>query len=170
MNNLMTRKYGLLGLTMAAVLVTAGCGQDSSPDGALAGDVSLDSLERQVTYIVGYNMAQQARQNGLEFEKDVMAAAIQDVQDGNEPRIPQAEQQNIMMAFQEQQQGQRDQEIQAAASTNLEESLAFLAENAEREGVQTTESGLQYKILEEGEDGAPSPSEDDIVKVITMAP
>jgi len=48
---------------------------------------------------------------------------------------------------------------------NLEAAQAFLAENATKDGVTTTQSGLQYEVLTEGPDGGASPDEDDIVKV-----
>ena len=48
---------------------------------------------------------------------------------------------------------------------NLEAANSFLSENAEKEGMQTTPSGLQYIILEEGEEGGLSPDEDDVVEV-----
>lgn len=48
---------------------------------------------------------------------------------------------------------------------NLKAAQAFLADNAQKEGVVTTDSGLQYKVLTEGEEGAASPDEDDVVKV-----
>ena len=36
------------------------------------------------------------------------------------------------------------------AETNLKKSQAFLEENKKKDGVKTTASGLQYKILTEG--------------------
>jgi len=44
---------------------------------------------------------------------------------------------------------------QQDAQTNQEEGEAFLAENRNKEGVQETESGLQYKVLEEGSGDSP---------------
>ena len=48
---------------------------------------------------------------------------------------------------------------------NLEAADAFLAENAKKEGVQTTESGLQYQVISEGADGGKSPEAADTVEV-----
>ena len=48
---------------------------------------------------------------------------------------------------------------------NLKLAQAFLSENAGKEGVQTTASGLQYQVITEGAEGGASPDEDDIVKV-----
>lgn len=41
------------------------------------------------------------------------------------------------------------------AATNKEAGEKFLAENASKEGVQVTESGLQYKVIEKGNDVLP---------------
>ncbi|NHK28881.1 hypothetical protein FF098_013245 [Parvularcula flava] len=57
--------------------------------------------------------------------------------------------------------GQTDAEREAAAAAGLEEANAFLAENAERDGVTVTQSGVQVRTLVEGE-GA-SPTEEDYV-------
>lgn len=169
MSKLMLRKSSMLSAVIAAVLLTAGCSGDGESEAKQAsqtsGDIELDTTQKQVTYIVGYNMAEQAKANGVEFVKDVMAVAIEDVQTGKEPRIEQAEQQSIMMAFQEEQQQQREAEMQEAGKENLAESEAFLEENKEKEGVEVTESGLQYKVLESGEEGAESPGPEDTVKV-----
>lgn len=155
-------KTSILGAAAVAVLLTAGCNGETEKAPA---EVNLDTVEKQVTYIVGYNMAKQAQNNGLEFNKDVMAAAIEDVLAEKEPRIAQAEQQKIMMAFQEEQQSKREQEMTQAAEENKAKAQQFLAENAEKEGVAVTDSGLQYKVLEAVEGDAPKPTADDVVKV-----
>jgi FKBP-type peptidyl-prolyl cis-trans isomerase FklB len=55
------------------------------------------------------------------------------------------------------------QELKEKAEKNLVESEKFLAENKAKEGVKTTASGLQYKVLKEGE--GPSPKVGDTVTV-----
>jgi FKBP-type peptidyl-prolyl cis-trans isomerase len=51
----------------------------------------------------------------------------------------------------------------AAAEKNLKAGEAFLAANAKKEGVKTTASGLQYKVIKAGTGASPKPT--DIVKV-----
>ncbi|MBI1365028.1 MAG: peptidylprolyl isomerase [Alphaproteobacteria bacterium] len=51
------------------------------------------------------------------------------------------------------------------AADNLAASKKFLAENAKRDGVKTTESGLEYMVLEKGPEGGLSPKASDIVTV-----
>ncbi|WP_409996825.1 FKBP-type peptidyl-prolyl cis-trans isomerase [Photobacterium rosenbergii] len=45
---------------------------------------------------------------------------------------------------------QRSQGNKQAAAENIEAGATFLAENKNKEGVQTTASGLQYLVLQEG--------------------
>ena len=52
-----------------------------------------------------------------------------------------------------------DKKSKVALVTNKAEEEAFLAANATKEGVQTTESGLQYKIIEPGNDVKPGPAD-----------
>lgn len=56
-----------------------------------------------------------------------------------------------------------DMRMAALADENLAKAEAFLAENAKKEGVLTTESGLQYEIVRQG-DGAMA-GEDDSVEL-----
>ncbi len=165
MKNPNLTKASILGATVAVLLATAGCGGKEEKAPAAAADLKLETVEQKVTYIVGYNMAKQAEANGLKFQKDVMAVAIQDVLDSKEPRIKQEEQQQIMMSFQEQQQTKREEERKVAAEANLKEAQTFLAENAKKEGVKVTASGLQYEVLTAAPKGAASPKEEDTVKV-----
>lgn len=165
MSKLSPLHSGLVGIAIAAALFTTGCNKEAAPAAEAKKEITLDQIESQVTYIVGYNMAKQAKSNGVEFNQDVMAAAIQDVADDKEPRIAQEEQQKIMMSFQEQQQAKRQAEQDKAGEENLAQSKAFLEENAKKDGVVTTESGLQYKVVSEGPEGGAKPAATDTVKV-----
>ena len=49
------------------------------------------------------------------------------------------------------------------AETDLEKGEAFLKENAKKEGVKTTASGLQYKVLKEGEGKSPKATDEVVV-------
>ncbi|WP_375202293.1 FKBP-type peptidyl-prolyl cis-trans isomerase [Hyphococcus sp.] len=51
------------------------------------------------------------------------------------------------------------------AARNLEAANAFFAENAKKAGVKTTESGLQYEILTEGDEGGESPNAESTVQI-----
>jgi FKBP-type peptidyl-prolyl cis-trans isomerase len=56
-----------------------------------------------------------------------------------------------------------EEKQKVTAEKNLKAGEAFLAENAKKEGVKTTASGLQYKVIKSGT--GPSPKPTDVVKV-----
>ena len=60
------------------------------------------------------------------------------------------------MAYQQELQQKQEQQLEELAQKNKDAGEAFLAENAEREGVETTESGLQYEVIEEGNGERPT--------------
>lgn len=64
--------------------------------------------------------------------------------------------QSFQMAMMQKQQ----ESMMKESDDNLAEGRAFLAENAKKEGVQTTDSGLQYQILEAGEGDPPKVGDD----------
>ena len=57
----------------------------------------------------------------------------------------------------------RNAERAEQANANLSEGQAFLEQNAAKDGVETTESGLQYQIVEQGEGDAPAATDTVVV-------
>jgi FKBP-type peptidyl-prolyl cis-trans isomerase FklB len=120
---------------------------------------ALNTLTQRLSYIVGENMAHQLKNDGLDLDTDAIALAINDVMAGNPSRLTEAEKRSTVEQVQ-----QASQERQRAAhAKNKAAGEAYLAENAKKEGVTTTESGLQYKPLTAGT-GA-KPTTNDRVKV-----
>lgn len=121
--------------------------------------VELNTLTQRLSYIVGENMAHQLKNDGLDLDTDAIALAINDVMAGKPSRLTEAEKRSTVEQVQ-----QESQERQRAAhAKNKAAGEAYLAENAKKEGVTTTSSGLQFKQLAAG-DGA-KPTTSDRVKV-----
>ena len=142
----MTRRFRPL---LAATLLLAAC--ETTPDAG-----TLDSLDEKVAYIVGHDLGaalhQQMEQldgQGVDLDDEVILAAVRAGLNGDSLRFAPAEVDSLMRAFQ-------DTLVARVSTVNRTESEAFLAENAARDSVQTTASGLQYKILREGEGASPS--------------
>lgn len=116
--------------------------------------------EAAMLYASGVQSAMQAMQQGASAE--AVLKGIQDVMAGNEAAYSEAEIQaafEVVQNLQQERQAQmrKQQEEQAKkAETNLEAGEKFLLENAAREGVVTTLTGLQYEILEAGEGDSPA--------------
>lgn len=127
---------------------------------AAAEPVKLETTEQIVSYGIGMQIAQSLMQQDVTIvDVDVIALAINDIFAGREPRISAARLQEAQGDYR-QLIAQQKQKLAAAAKAAGE---AFLAKNREREGVVELDSGLQYKVLVEG--NGESPSNTDTVSV-----
>jgi FKBP-type peptidyl-prolyl cis-trans isomerase len=125
--------------------------------------MTLDTPEKRLSYGIALRMGERMAADGMTMDVDAYALGMRDAFDGMEPRLSEEEITAEMMAFQEKMQAERDGEQAAMSEGNSEAGAAFLAENAQREGVMVTESGLQYEVVEAG--AGASPSVDDQVEV-----
>lgn len=143
-------------LAVASVLLLAGCGGNQQQAGETESAVDLESLEGKVSYILGYNNVAQLQSQGVELDAEAFSAGVRAAIAGEDSAIGEEEAQAAFEQFQEQMMAAAQSEFEAVAEENRVRSEAFLAENAEAEGVMTTESGLQYKVLEMGEGEIPA--------------
>ena len=96
----------------------------------------------KISYAIGLSMGQNLMGSGVtSLEYADLAAGIKDVLEKNQPQISYQEAQQVLGKFFSELEAKIAGEAKAAGE-------AFLAENAKREGVKVTESGLQYEILE----------------------
>ena len=96
----------------------------------------------KISYAIGLSMGQNLMGSGVtSLEYADLAAGIKDVLEKNQPQISYQEAQQVLGKFF----SELEQKIAGEAKAAGE---AFLAENAKREGVKVTESGLQYDVLE----------------------
>ena len=96
----------------------------------------------KISYALGLSMGQNLMGSGVEkLNYQDLAAGIEDVLTHQQPKISYQEAQQVLNTFFQ----ELEQKIAGAAKADGEK---FLAENAKREGVKVTESGLQYEILE----------------------
>ena len=96
----------------------------------------------KISYALGLSMGQNLASSGVEsLNYQDLAAGIEDVLNKQQPKISYQEAQQVLNSFFQ----ELEQKIAGAAKAEGEK---FLAENAKREGVKVTESGLQYEILE----------------------
>ena len=96
----------------------------------------------KISYALGLSMGQNLMSSGVEsLNYQDLAAGIEDVLTKQQPKISYQEAQQVLNQF--------FQELEAkVAGAAKAEGEKFLAENAKREGVKVTASGLQYEILE----------------------
>lgn len=115
-------------------------------------DTQFSSIEEQASYGIGLQMGQQI---GSAFPGVSVEAALAGIQDAVAGRAPQVDPDAINRAFQVIQQQLQEQESKNSEQFAAE-GIAFLEENAQRDGINVTESGLQYEIISQGLGAKPS--------------
>lgn len=152
----------LLSLTRVTAVVLAGAFSVS----ALAKGPELKTEDQQFAYIMGLEMgerlSQQLKQQGLELDMNILTAGILDAAAGKEPRLSKEQMDATlesvgkkMEAKQKERAAAYEAEMKAQGEKNATEGKAFLEANAKKEGVKTTKSGLQYKVLTAGKGPKP---------------
>ncbi len=126
--------------------------------GSLA-ETSLESDKEKLSYSMGVFFGQTVTRQDIDVDIPAFMQAVEDVLSEQELRLNMDDMQQILSAYQEQEQQQRAQK----ANNNLEEGQQFLSENKSRDGVIELDSGLQYKVITAGE--GPTPTADDTVVV-----
>jgi FKBP-type peptidyl-prolyl cis-trans isomerase FklB len=147
----MKNTYVSRGMMVAAAWMTAGAVFAAEP-------IKLDTSKDKASYAIGVNIGNSIQRsfstNDLNLE--LLVRGLQDRFAGTNTVIPDAESTPAIMAYQ-------NEVMARKAEGNKKIGAAFLAENAKKEGVKTTPSGLQYKVLTPGT--GPVPGSGDTVSV-----
>jgi FKBP-type peptidyl-prolyl cis-trans isomerase len=145
----------LLGVCMALAACTA------SQDSASFESATLDTDDQKASYGIGLNVGGQIADTRDRLDRAAFMRGLEDALQSNDPAIPRDELQTILQSFGQQIQAAAAQERATLGQENAQAGAAYQDENGAREGVITTESGLQYEVLREG-DGARPTAEDQV--------
>ncbi|WP_220267339.1 FKBP-type peptidyl-prolyl cis-trans isomerase [Enterobacter sp. Colony194] len=114
---------------------------------------SFDSIESQASYGIGLQVGQQLRESGLQgLLPEALVAGLRDALDGNQPAVPVDVVHRALREIHERADAVRRERQQAMAADGQK----YLDENREREGVNSTESGLQFRVITQGEGAIPA--------------
>ncbi len=147
-------------IVLTAIVLSV-VGMSCQPSGS-GKDVELNTLADSAGYAIGILVGENNRQQvesapgGSELNREAMAAAFRTAALGEEGKMTVEEADQIIRSYFEAE-GAKEGQL------NLEEGNAFLEENRSRSEIKTTESGLQYEVLEEGD--GPMPAATDRVRV-----
>ena len=149
-----------------AMLLATGCSTNNGNQETAASTVAIteqSTAPEKVGYSLGFMMAEGNKEAIKDLNLDTFEKGFRDGYEGNDAALTQEQMQKVLTDYQKEQEEKFAKEMQAKAEENKTKGEAFLAENAKKEGVQETESGLQYKVLKEGT--GKSPKATDVVKV-----
>ncbi len=163
------------GLLVAGMMAFSGFASAKDPaaapaaaaDAAKAAPASTAKVETDAekqSYTIGFQIATELKSNGLTIDPTAFAAAVADVFAGKAPALNEQQQMEVIQKLREESMKKHEAEMAGMKNKGLEEAAKFLAENKTKEGVKSTESGLQYKVISSGT-GTESPKATDKVTV-----
>jgi FKBP-type peptidyl-prolyl cis-trans isomerase len=143
---------------LAAGLLGSGLSfaQEIADKPAAATDPQLKTLEEQAAYAIGLDLGRDVLSNAPDIDPTLVARGVIDAMRKGKTLLSTEKANAALDEF-------MAKKIGPAAEKNCKEGQTFLAENKTKQGVQTTESGLQYFVTRPGT--GKSPKETDVVRV-----
>ncbi|MEL6592170.1 MAG: FKBP-type peptidyl-prolyl cis-trans isomerase [Bacteroidota bacterium] len=123
----------------------------------------LSNKTDSLSYALGMDIGANLDRTGMSIDAESLYQGLVDALEGENVKLTTEQKQKLIQTFQRQAQEMQRKKIAEKAALAKEEGALFLAENRKAEGVIETESGLQYKVLQEGD--GPTPTAQNIVKV-----
>jgi len=151
--------FKLIAITFAAALITA-CGNSYESASPNISDRN-DSLHYSFGYLQGANLANQ----GIDDVdmNNYVAGFMTAMDEEDSSAINDDDMQALIQSYFQELQMRQMEDQAAEADVNIEQGQAFLEENLQNSDVNETESGLQYRVIEEGD--GPKPEATDQVQV-----
>ena len=140
---------------VAVALAVAAPTFSQTPEPAADAPLPMD----KISYFIGLQIGSQFQGQDFAFDAAALNEGLKDSMSGKQPKYSRDELMAAMGAFEAKMQAQADKMAQVAKEAGEK----FLADNAKREGVVTTPSGLQYEIIKKAEGNKPAAT--DQVKV-----
>lgn len=160
------RKTIKLSLIAASVLALTACNQEAKKEQA---DVKLDTVAQQQAYGIGASVGNflnkdlaDKKEIGIELDQALLMRGFEDALAGN-AKIDEEKIREVLTALDESVRTKQEEKAKVESEKSKVEGEKYLTENAKKEGVMVTESGLQYEVMSEGEGAKPVAT--DVVKV-----
>ena len=128
---------------------------------ALANEPSTD-LEK-LSYSLGIILGERIQNDFGDLDPNFVLEGLKDSKDPNSWKLDRPAINQAVQDAQTRIRAQQEQQVEAMAEANLKSGQVFLAENAKKDGVTVTASGLQHRVITEGAGDAPKAT--DTVKV-----
>ncbi len=123
---------------------------------------SFKNTKAQTSYVVGVDMARNFKRQGIDIDIDLLVKGLKDGLSGDKLLITEADFRQSLIMIQNEQRARQRMAGRTPEDINKYRGIKFLTDNKTQEGVTALPSGLQYKILKNG-DGK-KPTEEDTVE------
>jgi FKBP-type peptidyl-prolyl cis-trans isomerase FklB len=164
---------GMLAAVVMAIVVANSAAQETSadtkPPEPAATDARPESMasektselvihnrREKVSYALGVALARDLRQQGLNLDLDIVTRALRDAVGGNKLLITEVEALATLKTFEEERKQDLAHAKKMISEKNRKAAEVFFAENLKKEDVVTLPSGLQYKVIKQGDGKKPA--------------
>jgi len=142
-------KYSMIAVSILGLLYGIGIGATEEPaeaktEAPQSTSVEINTDEEKVNYSLGYELGKDLKGQQLDLLPEALLRGAEDAISGDKALVRPTQRAAALKQIKE-----------TRAQANLEQAQAFLTANAEKEGVQTLPSGLQYRELQAGEGKSP---------------
>src|SRR6266853_6922103 len=124
---------------------------------------ALTTRKQKFSYALGMNIGSglgaNLKKQSVDVDSTLVSQGLKDAMSGGKTRLTQEEAQGVLKEVQTEVQKQQQEKMKEAADKNKTEGEAFLTANKSKDGVVTSPSGLQYKILTAGTGPKPTASD-----------
>jgi FKBP-type peptidyl-prolyl cis-trans isomerase FklB len=125
-----------------------------------ADTVTLKDQKDKISYSIGLDIGKNLKQQAIEVNLDALAAGLKHGTTGTGAQMTEEQTREVMMAFQKEMMAKQQAKAAAAGDKNKKEGADFLAANKKKDGVKTTASGLQYKVIKDGTGKTPKATDE----------
>jgi FKBP-type peptidyl-prolyl cis-trans isomerase FklB len=115
----------------------------------------LTSEKGKLSYAVGWDIGEDIQRRGAEFDVETIITAIRDSSAGKDPQVPAEEMVAMLTELQQKVRQEQAEAFQKLSEENQAASEAFMAANLSKNGIVALPSGIQYRVIEEGEGARP---------------
>jgi len=142
-------KHSMIAVSILGLLYGIGVGAAEEPAEVKTGApestaIEINTDEEKVNYSLGYELGKDLKGQQLDLLPEALLRGAEDAISGDKALVRPTQRAAALKQIKE-----------TRAQANLEQAQAFLTANAEKEGVQTLPSGLQYRAIQPGEGNSP---------------
>jgi len=148
-------------LLCGLLFLTVACKKDTTD--APQNTTTLTTQQEKISYSIGMDIGSTIKMQALDVDPAFVAMGMKDAFANATTLLTPEEAKDVLVKWQQEMMQKKVEDMKKQAEENAAKGKAFLEENAKKEGVQTLPSGLQYKIIEDG--NGTQPLATDIVTV-----
>lgn len=124
---------------------------------------ALTTDNQKLSYSIGVDLGKNIKKQGIDINVPALALGIQDAMTGKSLKMTDEQMKESLIKFQKDLMAKRTQQFEEQADNNKAKGMSFLKANKSKPGVVETKTGLQYKIVKEG--NGIKPNKEDTVTV-----